>query len=257
MLSSREVGRSIRPASKTHHVLGIALSLLFLLPYLTLAFHWEIADLLKGDFTREIVPAFWISFRLAFWTSCFAVLLGLLGVWVESRNRFFSQLGSIVMVIPAGVSVMVLGIGFFIAYANYLDPFSASVWPIIFLQAIFFVPVTFRVFQPISKRREKGAWDAALTLGASPLKAFVFVEWPRWRRPILSVAALVAGAACGEVAAVSLFYSEGRVPAAFLVSRWMSQYRFGEALTLSLLLTCVSAALVSAGFLGSPEVRHD
>jgi ABC-type Fe3+ transport system permease subunit len=68
---------------------------------------------------------------------------------------------------------------------------------------------------------------------------------------------IVAGAALGEVAVVSLFYSENRVPVALLVSRWMGQYRFDGALSLSLFLTVVSVALMSSGFMGSPEVRHE
>ena len=169
----------------------------------------------------EIIPALRTSFGLAAVTSALAVLLASLGVWAETRSRFFAQIGSLALVAPSGISVMVLGLGFFIAFASVLDPFSTSVWPIAVLQAVFFVPVAFRVFQPIGRKRDVSAWEAARTLGASPLQAFRWVEWPRWRRPVISVSALVAGAAFGEVAAVSLFYNESRIPAALLISRWM------------------------------------
>ena len=51
-------------------------------------------------------------------TSVLAVVLALLGVWAETRSRFFAQIGSLALVAPSGISVMVLGLGFFIAFAS-------------------------------------------------------------------------------------------------------------------------------------------
>lgn len=64
---------------------------------------------------------------------------------------------------------------------------------------------------------------------------------------MISVSALVAGAAFGEVAAVSLFYNESRIPAALLISRWMGQYQFENAQSLSVLLILISGSLIVLG----------
>jgi len=227
----------------------------FLIPYFALLAHVA----LESSWTREALTSFGVSARIAFGTALVSVAVAALGIWAEERSRLFARIGSPFLILPAGISVMVLGVGFFIAYGNYLDPFSPSLWPIVILQSMLFVPVAFLALQPIARARNRGAWDAALTLGASPGAAFLWVEWPRWRGPTAGVLALVAGAALGEVAAVSLFYNEGRVPVALLISRWMGQYRFEQAQALSVLLMLAASVLIMSGmWLGfsNPEVGH-
>jgi ABC-type Fe3+ transport system permease subunit len=70
------------------------------------------------------------------------------------------------------------------------------------------------------------------------------IEWPRWRGPIFSAFAGVAGASLGELGAVSFFYSEKLVPLPLLVSRWMRQYRFEEAQGIAALLFLLSVLLI-------------
>lgn len=233
----------------------------FLLPYLAL-FSSVLSPALQGSLgdrslIGEVLPALGLSFRIGLATAILAATLAALGVWAEERSRLFARMGSLVLVLPAGISVMVLGLGFFVAYGKYLDPFSASLWPIVVLETILFVPVAFRVLQPVARARNRGAWDAALTLGASPWTAFGFIEWPRWRGPVLGILSLLAGAALGEVAAVSLFFNEARVPASLLISRWMGQYHFEEAQILSVVLMVAGTALIGvgtwAGFVGPAQ----
>ena len=63
--------------------------------------------------------------------------------------------------------------------------------------------------------------------------------------PVVSVLGMVAGASIGEVAAVSLFYSESMMPLPLLVTRWMGQYRFDEAMAIAALLFLVSGGLMA------------
>lgn len=236
---------------------GGALCLAFLLPYLILLGHFR-AESFFSDPERlsEMALALRASALLAGATGVLAVFVALLGSWASLRNRFFARLGAVALILPSGISVMVLGLGFFLVYGKWLDPFSPSLWPIAVLQSIFFVPIAFRIFQPVAGRRARSAWDAALTLGASSSEAFFWVEWPRWKAPIAGTLSLIAGAALGEVAAVSLFYNEERIPAALLISRWMGKYRFEEAQGLALVLMVLSTVLIGLGFWLSHEVDH-
>jgi thiamine transport system permease protein len=255
-LDSGRSSRKARSSSRTQKWTGVLLAAIFVVPYLFLFRHFSPRLLISPDALAEIAPALRTSLALAATTAVIAVTIALLGVWVEVRQLFMTaSVVSLFLLIPSGISVMVLGLGFFIAFASFLDPFSSSVWPIGILLAIFFVPVAFRVFQPIARKRDVAAWEAARTLGASGPQTFFWVEWPRWRGAVASVLSLIAGAAFGEVAAVSLFYNESRVPAALLVSRWMGRYQFEEAQTLSVVLMLISGALILLG--GADYARLD
>lgn len=248
-LESGRASRSPRNPGPVAKWSGVALASLFILPYLALFYHSNPTRILEAELRGDVVDSFITSACLAVATAILSVPVALLGVWAETRNLFFARMGSLCLVLPSGISVMVLGLGFFVAFGHFLDPFSASIWPIAMLQAIFFVPVAFRVFQPIGRSRDVAAWEAAATLGATPTRIFSFIEWPRWRDPILSVTAMIAGASLGEVAAVSLFYNEHRIPVSLSISRWMGQYRFEDAQALSLLLVLASVALICVGFI--------
>jgi ABC-type Fe3+ transport system permease subunit len=79
------------------------------------------------------------------------------------------------------------------------------------------------------------------------------VEWSRWKPPLFSAFAMVVGASLGEVAAVSLFYSENLIPLPLLVSRWSAQYRFEDAQSVAVLLLflCSGVILLAYPFIGS------
>ena len=138
-------------------------------------------------------------------------------------------------------------LSFWLAYGKIVDPFEGSFFAMVAIQVALFLPTVFRVLWPLALTRQSRLLEAATTLGASELGAFFTVEWPRWRGPVASCVSLVAAASLGEVAAVSLFYSEKLLPAPLLISRWAGQYRFEEAQALSALLLVLSTALLAAG----------
>lgn len=255
-----ETGRSWRklpPPNRGLSILGLGIAVFFLLPYATLFRGVHFSPVLSDP---EVLASLKVSAKLALATALLTLAISGLGVWGENRSPWFSKFGSTLLVLPSGISVMVLGLGFFVVFGKWIDPFSPSLWPVIILQTVFFVPIAFRVFQPVGRSRDRSGWDAALTLGASPLDAFRFVEWPRWRKPVFGMFFLIAGAALGEVAAVSLFYNEDRIPASLLISRWVGHYQFEDAQSLSVILLLLSVSLIAAGSLYShgysPEVEN-
>ena len=147
---------------------------------------------------------------------------------------------SVLLGLPSGISVLVLGLGIWLAYERWLDPFEGSWLAIIALQTTLFFPIAYRVLWPFAQSPQKSQLEAAESLGASPLESFWLIEWPRWRGPVLSALAAVAGGSLGEVGAVSLFFSEKILPLPLLVSRWMGQYRFDEAQGIAGLLFLLS-----------------
>jgi thiamine transport system permease protein len=170
--------------------------------------------------------------------------LGVLSLRAMKRWPVLKSMTEILIGIPGGISVLVLSLGVWLAYGKWFDPFEGSFLAMVALQTTLFFPVAFRIFWPLSQSLRLRELEAAVSLGASEFSAFWWVEFPRWRGPILSALAAVAGASLGEVGAVSLFYSEKLIPLPLLVSRWMEQYHFEEAQGIAGLLFLLSSFLI-------------
>lgn len=224
---------------------ALAAAAFFFLPYLAVFAGGGVAPWFSGEFWGEALGPLRLSLAIAALASVGALLAATLATVATSfaPSRWKALVGS-GLALPSGLSVLVLGLGGWLAYGSLIDPFEGSLAAIVGLQITVFFPVVFRMLWPVAQAGQRGAMEAAWTLGASPWRAFWCVDWPRWRAPVFSALALVAGMALGEVAAVSLFYSEKLIPLPLLVSRWMAQYRFEEARAVSALLLAGSVALM-------------
>ena len=204
---------------------------------------------LSGGASAELAAPLWVSVRLSVGVACLTLVLALAAVaaarGLGARRPSAGAAASVALALPSGISVLVLGLGFWLAYGRFLDPFEGSFLAMTLLQSTLFFPFAFRTLWPHADGIHSRELEAAITLGASPLTAFFHVEWPRWRGPCLSVLGVAAAASLGEVAAVSLFYSEKLVPLPLLIQRWMSQYRFEDAQALACLLLLLSAGTLA------------
>jgi thiamine transport system permease protein len=246
-----EVGRESpgAQAASPKIVAGTAfvLALLFVLPYFAVLKPAQILALFSQP---EISAPLLLSFKLALAVGAGTLFIAILAVISLARaSGAASFVASILLTLPSGLSVLVLGLGAWLAYGRWVDPFEGSFAAMWALQVTLFFPLAFRMLWPVAQASQKRQLEAAYTLGATPWRAFWLVEWPRYRAPIGSALAVVLAGAIGEVAAVSLFYSESLVPLPMLVTRWMGQYRFEEASAASgvLLLAALMMIGISKG----------
>jgi len=192
----------------------------------------------------EFLNSVWTSVQLGILASLgtlIVALLAILALRLYRKRNWIQKSVPILMVLPSGVSVLVLGLGFWLTYSNWpfggVDPFEGSFTAMLVLQITLFAPVAFRVFWGLDRGSNEGIHrdriQAAMNLGAKPLEAHLMMEWPRWRGPIVWVGLMIFGASLGEVAALSLFYSENLIPLPMYILRLLSQYRFEEAYFLS------------------------
>lgn len=214
----------------------------WILPYLIV---------LKGVGTfpagSEWGPAFLNSVLLAGGSAVLTCFFACAAVYA-GRGR--GALWEVLAGLPGGISALVLGLGFYLAYARWIDPFEGSRVAMILLQTALFFPIAYRVFWGAAQGVNGELITAARSLGASPLRAFWTVEGPRWTRLAGAVGVMVAGASLGEVAAVSLFSSERLMTLPLLQMRWMGQYRFQEAQAVAALLLVVSGGMIFAAVRG-------
>ncbi len=228
--------------------LVFGLGLFFLLPYFSIYFvSWNLVPSLMSN--PEVLKALKLSFALAVWSSSltiFTAVMVLIFLFHSKMSvRFRSQLGFL-FGLPSGISVIVLGLGVWIAYGRWVDPFEGSPAAMILLQVTLFFPLALRALWSVASSSNQRTMDAAKSLGASLVRAWLEVEWSRWRGPLIVAFGSVFGAVLGEVGAVSLFASEKWVSLPGLISQSMQHYCFEEAQILSGILLTTSL-LVSLG----------
>ena len=238
---------------------GVTIALVasvFVLPYFAIVDHAVLGRFWSLWQSEELTHAMGVSLGLALASAgvaVFAALMAVLCLRSLPQKKVLKTLCGTLFMVPSGVSILVLGLGFWQAYSNWIDPFDGSFLAMVALQSTLFFPLAYRIVWPLSESVASHQLEAAFSLGASGVRAFWLVEWPRWRHPVHASFAAVAGASLGELGAVSLFYSEKLVPLPVLISRWMHRYRFEEAQGIAFLLLILSVITISL----SLELSHN
>lgn len=141
-----------------------------------------------GPLLTSVILAFFSATGSLVW-ACGAYLSG----W-----RFLAEIG-------AWVSPMVLS---WVCWTASIR-FSFSSLPVLVLiQSLLFAPWFARTVFPLLDRSRKTEIDAARLLGAGPVSAWMRVEWPRVRGPVLSMAGWVGALSVMEVSSV-MWFSRG------------------------------------------------
>jgi thiamine transport system permease protein len=184
-------------------------------------------------YDEEWVGAIVVSFRIALSSAGVACVLGGIFAWGSSGPR--DSLAGFVRVlaaVPAGVSPLVLCLGFFLAYSNFVDPFEGSELGMVLVQSTLFLPFALRILLPLLEEGRagwrRGLVDAARSLGASPARAWWKLEWPRWAEAFRHLFRMIFAWSFADVAAASFFGSEKLPTVGVTLVRWVSQYRFED-----------------------------
>jgi thiamine transport system permease protein len=244
---SSEISLKQDPTSSTERIFVILASSLFLLPYFYPLFTTRFPFLFSAGSFVSLKSAAWLSFQLAVLAAAGALLLSI--CWMISirsvKHQVLKNILGLFASLPTSISVLVFGLSFFLAYARWINPFEGSFFSIVCLQSILFLPIAFRWLWPVTLSEDREALDAAESLGANPTRAFMTVEWPKWKVPLILVFAMIATCSLGEVGAVSLFYSETLIPLPLLIARLTQQYRFEEAQALAMVLLLLGSLSIS------------
>ncbi|MBN8555679.1 MAG: iron ABC transporter permease [Deltaproteobacteria bacterium] len=192
------------------------------------------------EFIKNISGPLWLSIKLGFCAALLTLCINCFLLWLAYKKPRLKPLLELLAQAPSGISILVIGIGFWILFSRWIDPFEGSFFAMVILQSISFLPFSFRWLRWLEEKRSPLLFEAAQNLGASRTRAFFSADWPRWKTPVAFVFAMIFGASIGELAALSLFYSEKLMPFSVLISRLLSQYRFEEATAVSVLMLCLS-----------------
>ncbi len=265
----RRVARPRRPRRLDLPQLGVTGLVLVLVaaPVLTLVVGslrvrdaWSLGNYRRlttvGDGNALLVPvtdALVTSLRTAVDATWMSLLLGgLIAVVVSRRSlssgerRLRSTLDGFFM-LPLGVSAVTLGFGFLITLDR--PPLSMRDSPLLvpIAQALVALPLVVRTLAPVLSGVDDRQRQAAASLGAGPLRAFVTVDLPAVRRPLLAAAGFAFAVSLGEFGATSFLARDEHptLPVVIyqLIGRPGSE-NFGMALAASVVLAAATALVV-------------
>jgi len=178
-----------------------------------------------------------------------AVSLGLLAAYaIAGKNRAAKILDPIFM-LPLGTSAVTLGFGFIIALDQPPLNLRTSIWLVPIAHTLVAFPFVVRTILPILRSIQPHLREAAQVLGASPARVWREIDLPIITRAVIIGAVFAFTVSMGEFGATALVARPELPTIPIAIYRFLGQpgfINFGQALALSTILMCVSAAGIVA-----------
>ena len=246
----------------------IALALAFLAIFLILPVIVVFAEALRKGFAAYLVtfrdPDAWAAIRLTLLVAAIAVPLntvfGLAASWAIAKFEFRGKSLLITLIdLPFSISPVVSGLIYVLVFGaqGYVGPWLKQhgievifALPGIVLATVFVTfPFVARELIPLMEQQGNTDEEAALTLGASGLRAFLTVTLPNIRWGLLYGVLLCNARAMGEFGAVSVVSGHIRgftdtMP--LHVEILYNEYNFAAAFAMASLLTLLALVTLAA-----------
>jgi sulfate/thiosulfate transport system permease protein len=245
---------------------GFRLSLSYALTYLTILVFIPIAacfakastltwDTFWGTvWTERARAAYVLTFGSSFVAAMVAVALGLLIAWVLVRYEFpLKQLFDAIIDLPLALPTAVAGLVYSSLYVKkgwfgqFLVPMGIegaySRLAIVLVLTFIGLPLMVRTIQPVLATFDDETEEAAVSLGASRLKTFLYVILPTLYPAIVTGFALAFARALGEYG--SVVFVSGNMPyrteiAPVLIVARLEEFAYGEATAIAVVLLVIS-----------------
>lgn len=196
------------------------------------------------------------SVVIAFYAAAIALAIGSLVAFVVSR-RPASRAGRGVLsvldaafMLPLGVSAVTVGFGFLITLDRPLGlgiDLRSSGWLVPIAQAVVAVPLVIRTVLPVLRAIDPRQREVAATLGASPWRVALSIDWVLAVRSLGLATGLAFAVSLGEFGATSFLSRPETATLPIVIFRLISKpgaENYGMALAASVVLAVVSAAIM-------------
>ena len=202
--------------------------------------HWY-RTILSPDYSALIgtspLGAIGNSLRFALGAMVLAVSVGMPMAYVVARFRFRGRrLFDTLTMASLGVSSVALGAALLSAFLRPPLMLANGVVAIILAHSILAYPFVVRAIVPVLEGLRRGPIEAARTLGASPMRAFLDVELPLVRRAVLVGAVFAFAVSLGEMSATILLAQPEWKTMPLVVNDLRAARSFGGASAMSCLL---------------------
>jgi thiamine transport system permease protein len=263
--------RSKRRASQTVYLVVIVLGLVIVLSPLLALFeraftsggHYSL-DHFKNLFSNDTgsyfylspIAIIWNSMRFAFATMVISLVLGTIVAYflARPRSRGSGVLDALFMM-PLGVSAVIMGFGFLMAFNRPPLDLRASWIILIIAHSLIAYPFVIRSVLPALRGMPVQLREAAAVLGASPFKTFLHIDLPILARALLVGATFAFAVSMGEFGASLLLVRPEFTTMPVAIFRLLGQpgeANLGQALAMSSILMVI----VAMGFLAIERFRY-
>jgi sulfate transport system permease protein len=206
----------------------------------------------------DVRHAFFLTGIIAAVTVGVTAVLGVVVALVLARDRFFGKrIVSAIVDLPFAVSPVIVGLAAVVLFGRggWFEAFFAArgiqvifALPSMILVTIFIcIPFVIREVVPLLEELGTEEEDAARTLGASPIQAFIRITLPNMRWALLYGIALSTARALGEIGAVLIVSGaiQGQTETATLyVLRALEERQDAAGYLVALTLAAVSVVVL-------------
>ena len=198
------------------------------------------------------------SLRNMLVSACISVTVGVLLAWLFARGPITrkSQVFDLLLLMPLGISTVVLGLGYLITFSTPWFPLRESWLAVPLIQSVMAVPLVMRIVRPSIASISITQLETAATEGASRWQSWRFIEAPQIRKTLVTATAFACLVSIGEFGAASLlaFGDQATLPTVLyaLISRPGGD-NYGMAMAVSALLMVFTFAVVLVVSLETPR----
>lgn len=200
------------------------------------------------------------SLLYALLAACLATAVGGIVAWLLARQGIRRRGGDSWLLIPLGISAVVLGFGMLLAFDTPPLAWRTSFWLVPVAQALVAIPFVVRALLPALDAIGPRVREAAASLGAGPLQLFLRVELPMITRALAVALGFAFAISLGEFGA-TLFVARGDRPtvpiAIYRLLGTPGESNQGQAMALAtVLIVLTAAAVLATDRLRVPGGRH-
>ena len=172
-------------------------------------------------------------------TVLFSLLMGFPAASALARPGKLERWLDPLLMLPLGASAVSLGLGFIISFNRPPLRLLASPWLIPLAHTMVALPFVIRTLQPALASIPERLRDAASSLGASPFRAWLAVDWPIIWRASLAAATFAFTVSLGEFGATALLTRPEYPTIPIAIYRFLSQpggLNYGQAMAMATIL---------------------
>ena len=201
------------------------------------------------------VASLGVSLRYALVATTIALVVGGLAAMAIASARRHGRLLDIGMMLPLGTSAVTLGLGLLITFDTVPYDWRGEWWMVPLGHALVATPFVVRAVLPVLRAVPDGQRAAAVTLGASPLRAWWWVDARQAWRPLLAGAGIAAAVSLGEFGATTFLTRSGRETVPIAIGRLLGRAGAlprAQAFALATILLVATAVVIA--LVDRPEV---
>ncbi|MBF9017060.1 MULTISPECIES: iron ABC transporter permease [unclassified Oceanispirochaeta] len=208
---------------------------------------------LRGNNAHLLAQSMRNSLFLGFSTLILTLIIGSYTSWVLARFNFrFSGMVETVIMMPMGVSSVVLGMGYLWLLRGGRLGAVPPVLTIILAHTVIALPFVLRALTPAMKRIRQNLLDASRLMGAGGVRQFLSIELPLVKPGLITGGAFALAISLGEINATLILSDAGIPTIPIAILRLIGTYKFYSACALGtiLILICLAAFILIDAFEG-------